>query len=157
MKFTQYNIGKTDSKYIKDGIDDYLKRIGHFIDFTIVDIPDIKQKKNLNPDTIKHKEGESLMRFLTKTDIIVLLDENGTEYTSRGFSEWLNKLINMGNKQVSFVTGGAYGFSEELYKRADFKISLSKLTFTHLLIRLVFVEQLYRACTIIKGIPYHND
>jgi 23S rRNA (pseudouridine1915-N3)-methyltransferase len=157
MKFTLYNIGKTDSKYIKEGIGDYLKRIGHFIDFAFVDLPDIKQKKNLSPENIKQKEGEMLLKYLTKTDIIVLLDEEGTEYSSRGFSEWLNKLINQGNKQVSFVTGGAYGFSEEVFRKAHFKISLSKLTFTHQLVRLVFVEQLYRACTIIKGIPYHND
>jgi 23S rRNA (pseudouridine1915-N3)-methyltransferase len=157
MKFTLYNIGKTDNKYIKEVIGDYSERIGHFIDFSIVDLPDIKQKKNLSPDNIKQKEGELLSRFLSKSDIIVLLDENGTEYSSRGFSEWLNKLINQGNKQVSFVTGGSYGFSEDIFKKADFKISLSKLTFTHQLVRLVFVEQLYRACTIIKGIPYHND
>jgi 23S rRNA (pseudouridine1915-N3)-methyltransferase len=157
MKFTLYNIGKTDIRYINEGISDYSKRIGHFIDFTVTDLPEIKNKKNFSPDTIKQKEGELLIKFLAKTDVIILLDENGTEFKSRGFSEWLNKLINQGNKQVSFVTGGAYGFSEDLYKIAHFKISLSKLTFTHQVVRLVFVEQLYRACTIMKGIPYHNE
>jgi 23S rRNA (pseudouridine1915-N3)-methyltransferase len=157
MKFTLYNVGKTDNNYIKEGIGDYLKRIGHFIDFSVVDLPEVKQKKNLTPENIKLKEGEMLLKYLSKTDIVVLLDENGTEYTSRGFSDWLNKLINQGSKQVSFVTGGAYGFSDDVYKKAHFKISISKLTFTHQLVRLVFIEQLYRACTIIKGIPYHND
>jgi 23S rRNA (pseudouridine1915-N3)-methyltransferase len=157
MKLSLYNIGKTDSNYIKEGLADYSKRISHFVDFSVVDIPEIKQKKNLSPEIIKHKEGELLLRYLSKTDIIILLDENGAEYKSRGFSDWLNKLINQGNKQVSFVTGGAYGFSEEVLKIAHFKISLSKLTFTHQLVRLVFVEQLYRAFTIIKGMPYHND
>jgi 23S rRNA (pseudouridine1915-N3)-methyltransferase len=157
MKFTLYNIGKTDSKYIVEGLNDYSKRIGYFLDFSVIDIPELKQKKNFSPDMIKQKEGELLIRYLSKTDILVLLDEKGTEYKSREFSDWLNKIFSQGNKQVSFVTGGAYGFSEDIFKRAHYKISLSKLTFTHQLVRLVFVEQLYRACTIIKGIPYHND
>jgi len=157
MKVTLFNIGKTDKLFIKEAISDYHKRIGFFVDFSIVDLPDVKLAKNMNPQQIKQKEGEALMKFILKADICILLDEKGVEYTSRGFSEWLTKILNQGSKHIAFVTGGAFGFSEEIYKLAHYKMSLSKMTFTHQLVRLVFVEQLYRSFTIIKGIPYHND
>lgn len=157
MKITLFNIGKTDNSLIREGISDYQKRIAYFVDFTIVDIPEIKQAKNLSPDQVKQKEGAALLKSLIKCDLIVLLDENGIQYSSRGLSEWIGKIINQGSKHIAFITGGAYGFSDEVYKMANFKISLSKMTFTHQMVRLIFTEQLYRAFTIIKGIPYHND
>ena len=157
MKFTLFNIGKTDISYIRQGIDDYQKRIGHFIDFTIIDLPEIKQTKNFSPELIRQKEGELLIKNLNKIDICILLDEKGAEYNSRGFSDFLKKILNQGGKHIGFVIGGAYGFSEQVYKLAHFEISLSKFTFTHQMVRLIFVEQLYRAFTILKGIPYHND
>jgi 23S rRNA (pseudouridine1915-N3)-methyltransferase len=157
MKFQLYNIGKTDTDFLATGINNYLERLKHFIDFSIIDLPVLKQGKNLSAETYKQKEGEIIKKAVIKCDIVVILDENGTEYDSRNFAEWFKKIMNKGVKQVGFVTGGAYGFSDEIYKIADYKISLSKMTFTHQLVRLVFIEQLYRACTILKGLPYHND
>lgn len=157
MKFTLFNIGKTDKSYLHKGIEDYCGRIKHFIDFNIIDVPGIKSGNKMPPEVIKKKEGELLLKALSKQEIVILLDENGTEMNSRKFAEWLNKLQTHSYKQVAFVSGGAFGFSEEIYNLAQQKISLSKLTLTHQMVRLVFVEQLYRACTILKGIQYHND
>ncbi len=157
MKFALYNIGKTDTDYLLKGIEDYCNRIKHFIDFSVIDIPDIKSGNKMPPELVKKKEGEGLIKALSKQDVIILLDENGTEMNSRKFAEWLNKLQTQSYKQVAFVSGGAYGFSKEIYILAQQKISLSKLTYTHQMVRLVFVEQLYRACTLIKGMKYHND
>jgi 23S rRNA (pseudouridine1915-N3)-methyltransferase len=157
MKFTLFNIGKTDTKYIAKGIAEYYQRIKHYIDFSIVDIPSIRQNRNLTEDIYKLKEGELLKKALSKSDVIILLDENGAEFDSRNFAKWLNKIMIRGTRNVAFVTGGAYGFSDEVYKISHYKISLSRMTFAHQLARLIFVEQLYRACTILKGIPYHND
>lgn len=157
MRITLYNIGKTDQNYVKEGISDYQKRIGFFVDFKIVDLPEIKNAKSLSPQLIKQKEGETLIKSLDKGDIVILLDENGSLFSSKGFSEWLGKQLSQGIKHLVFITGGAYGFSDEMYKIANFKMSLSKMTFTHQMVRLIFSEQLYRAFTIIKGIPYHND
>jgi len=157
MKITLLNIGKTDSAIIREGITDYQKRLGFFIDFSIVDLPDIKQAKNLSSEQIRQKEGELIIKSVIKADIVVLLDEKGTEYSSREFSDWLTKMIIQGCRHLVFVTGGAYGFSDGVYKLAQFKISLSRMTFTHQMVRLIFTEQLYRAFTILKGIPYHND
>jgi 23S rRNA (pseudouridine1915-N3)-methyltransferase len=157
MKLVLYTIGKTDVPYIREGIDDYLKRIRHFIDFSIVDLPLIRHNKNYTPELLCHKEGEMIIQSVSKSNIIILLDEKGKEYTSRSFSEWLDKLMTSGVRQVSFVVGGAYGFSDDVYKLAHQKISLSQMTLPHQLIRLFFAEQLYRAFTLIKGIPYHND
>lgn len=157
MKFQLYNIGKPDTDFIVAGINIYAERLKHFIDFSITDLPVVKQGKNLPVESYKQKEGEIIRKAIIKNDIVIILDENGTEYDSRKFPEWFNRIMNKGVKQVAFVTGGAYGFSEDIYKMADYKISLSKMTYTHQLVRLVFLEQLYRACTILKGLPYHND
>ena len=157
MKFTLYNIGKTDKSYLHRGIEDYCARIKHFIDFSVIDIPGIKSGIKMPPEIIKKKEGEVLLKALSKQEIVILLDETGTEMNSRKFAEWLNKLQLQSYKQVAFVSGGAFGFSQEIYNLAQQKISLSKLTLTHQMVRLVFVEQLYRACTILKGMQYHND
>ncbi len=157
MKFTFYNIGKTDRSYLQEGIEDYCHRIEHFIDFSIIDIPGIKSSQNLPDGMIRKKEGEALKKVLQKHDVIVLLDENGNEMNSRQFAGWLNKLQTQSYKHVAFVSGGAYGFSDVILKLAHYKISLSKMTFTHQMVRLIFTEQLYRACTILKGMNYHND
>lgn len=157
MKLTLLNIGKTDTTCMREGINDYSKRINHFIDFSVVDLAVKKVSKKESPQQLLKREGEILEKALKKSQIIVLLDEKGREYSSRDFAGWLEKMMNQGVKQISFVTGGAYGFSKDLYKVADYKFSLSKMTFTHQMVRLLFAEQLYRAFTIIKGIPYHND
>jgi 23S rRNA (pseudouridine1915-N3)-methyltransferase len=157
MKVVLYNMGKTDVSYLKDGLDDYYKRIRHFIDFSIVDLPLVKHNKSYSPELLCEKEGEIICQAVAKSNIIILLDEKGKEFTSRAFSEWLDKLMNTGARQVAIVTGGAYGFSPAAYKMAHHTLSLSKMTYPHQLVRLVFAEQLYRALTLIKGLPYHND
>lgn len=157
MKLTLYNIGKTDSSYIVDGIEDYVKRINHFIDFSIIYLPNIKHSKNLGSELICKKEGEMLLKATAKCNFIVLLDEKGKEFSSTGFAKWFSGIMTQSYRDVAFIIGGAYGFSPEVYRKASLKISLSKMTFTHQLARLFFVEQLYRAFTIIKGIPYHNE
>lgn len=157
MKINVYNIGKTDSTYLKQGVDEYIKRLRYFVEISVYDLPDIKQTGGMNADFIKRKEGEKLQKRLTKSDLIILLDESGKEYTSRGLAEWLNKVISSGPREISFLSGGAYGFSDDIIRLSDFKLSLSKMTFTHQMVRLIFLEQLYRAFTIIKGMNYHND
>jgi 23S rRNA (pseudouridine1915-N3)-methyltransferase len=157
MKFTLFNMGKTEARYLQMGIDEYSQRIRHFIDFSIIDLPGIKSGKNISPELIRRKEGETILRATSKINSLILLDEKGEEYTSRAFAEYLNTQMNQGAKQVAFVSGGAYGFSDEVRKHASHQLSLSRMTFTHQLARLIFMEQLYRALTLIKGIPYHND
>jgi 23S rRNA (pseudouridine1915-N3)-methyltransferase len=157
MKIVLYNIGKTDVPYLKEGVDDYCNRIRHFIDFSVVDLPLVKHGKSLTPELLCAKEGELISKAVAKSNIVALLDERGKEYSSRALAEWLRKLFDQGVRQLSFVTGGAYGFSPTVHDLADYKLSLSKMTFTHQMVRLIFTEQLYRAMTIIKGIPYHNE
>jgi 23S rRNA (pseudouridine1915-N3)-methyltransferase len=157
MKVTLFNMGKTEARYLQLGIDEYSQRIRHFIDFSIIDLPGIKSGKNVSQELIRRKEGETILHATSRINTIILLDEKGEEYTSRAFAEYLNALMNQGAKQVAFVSGGAYGFSEEVRKHASHQLSLSRMTFTHQLARLIFMEQLYRALTLIKGIPYHND
>lgn len=157
MKFTLINTGKTDISYLSEGIRDYTKRISHFIEFGIIDLPGIKTTTKMSADLVKKKEGEGLKKLLSKQDYIVLLDERGTEMSSRKFAEWLEKIRSQSFRQVAFVSGGAFGFSEEIYSLAQQKIALSKMTYTHQMVRLVFTEQLYRACTILNGMKYHNE
>ena len=157
MKFTLYTIGKTDVDYLREGIADFTKRIAHFIDFSIVDLPVVRHTKNLTSLELSLREGESIIRAASVCNLIVLLDEKGKEYSTREFAEWLGKTMTHSFKNVGFITGGAYGFSEPVRMISNLNISLSKMTFTHQMARLVFVEQLYRALTIIRGVPYHND
>jgi len=149
-------IGKTEEKYLETGIENYLKRIKHYINFQIVTIPELKNTKSLSIEQIKQKEGELLLKMIRQSDKLVLLDENGQIESSISFSVFLEKMMLTGIKNLIFVIGGAYGFSMEVYQRANTKISLSKMTFSHQLVRLVFVEQIYRAFTILKGEPYHH-
>ena len=156
MTIKLISIGKTDNKQLQLLIDDYFKRLNFYIKFSIEIIPDIKNVKNLSESQQKIKEGELILNKLTPTDILILLDENGKQFNSVDFSEYLQKKMNSGIKQLVFVIGGPYGFSEEIYSKANGKISLSKMTFSHQMIRLFFIEQLYRGYTILKNEPYHH-
>lgn len=149
-------IGKTDDKQLQDLIGTYDKRLGHYNRFELEIIPDLKKTKNLTVEQQKVMEGKLILEKVNTSDFLVLLDENGKQYSSEGFSEYIQKRLNSGMKQLIFVIGGPYGFSEEVYQRANGKVSLSKMTFSHQMVRLFFVEQLYRAFTILKNEPYHH-
>jgi len=157
MKITLYAIGKTDDKQLQSLTEIYTKRLQHYISFSFEIIPDIKNVKNLSEAQQKNTEGEAILKQLLPSDRLVLLDENGKSHSSVGFSNFLQKKMNSGLKNLVFVIGGPYGFSEEIYARANGKISLSAMTFSHQMIRLFFVEQLYRGFTILRNEPYHHD
>jgi 23S rRNA (pseudouridine1915-N3)-methyltransferase len=150
-------IGKTDNKALQSLIDDYTKRLSFYIKFDLEIIPDIKNVKNLSESQQKEKEGELILAKLTATDQLILLDEKGTTFSSVGFSDYLQKKMNSGAKTLVFVIGGPYGFSDEVYQKAQGKISLSLMTFSHQMVRLFFIEQLYRGFTILKNEPYHHQ
>jgi 23S rRNA (pseudouridine1915-N3)-methyltransferase len=157
MKITLLTIGKTEEDFLKKGIEQYVKRLKHYIPFEINDIPALKKTAGMTPETVRQKEAELFVKHLEKADCIILLDERGTEYSSKGFADFLQKRMNTGIREMVFIVGGAWGFAEALHQKADFKISLSKMTFSHQMVRLFFVEQLYRGFTILKGESYHND
>ena len=150
-------IGKTDNKNLQSLIDEYAKRLSFYIKFDLEIIPDIKNVKNLSESQQKEKEGEMILSKITATDQLILLDENGKTFSSVAFSEELQKKMNSGIKTLVFVIGGPYGFSDEVYKKAAGKISLSLKTFSHQMVRLFFIEQLYRGFTILKNEPYHHQ
>ncbi len=156
MKTDLILIGKTNDKHFQAGIDDYVGRIVHYMPFAITVIPDIKNTKSLSEDQQKEREGELILKQLQPSDTLVLLDEHGKEFRSIEFASWLERKQQTARRLV-FCIGGPYGFSEAVYARANEKISLSKMTFSHQMVRLVFTEQVYRACTIIKGEPYHHE
>jgi 23S rRNA (pseudouridine1915-N3)-methyltransferase len=149
-------IGKTDNKQLTSLIDTYIKRLSFYVKFSLEIIPDIKNSKNLSEVQQKQKEGELILNKLNPTDILILLDEKGKQFDSVGFSDYLQKHMNSGIKQLVFIIGGPYGFSEDVYRKANGKISLSKMTFSHQMIRLFFIEQIYRGFTILKNEPYHH-
>ncbi|MDO6819298.1 23S rRNA (pseudouridine(1915)-N(3))-methyltransferase RlmH [Zobellia sp. 1_MG-2023] len=149
-------IGKTDSQALLQLISEYENRLKHYVKFDLTIIPDIKNTKNLSETQQKEKEGELILKQLTNTDVLVLLDENGKQFSSVDFSAYLQKKMNAGLKQLVFVIGGPYGFSPEVYNKAQGKISLSKMTFSHQMVRLFIVEQVYRAFTILRNEPYHH-
>ena len=150
-------IGKTDSKALLQLISEYENRLKHYVKFELEIIPDIKNTKNLSEAQQKEKEGELILKNLSNTDVLVLLDENGKQFSSVDFSGYLQKKMNAGLKQLVFVIGGPYGFSTEIYNKAQGKISLSKMTFSHQMVRLFVVEQVYRAFTILRNEPYHHQ
>lgn len=156
MKIELLLIGKTDNPHFAAGIEDYTQRIGHHIPFTITVIPDLKNTRNLSEDQQKMQEGLLILKRLNPTDFVVLLDERGQQPRSCELAVWIAKKQQTVRKLI-FVVGGPYGFSQEVYQRANDRLSLSRLTFSHQMVRLIFVEQLYRACTIIKGEPYHHE
>lgn len=149
-------IGKTDNSALQQLIADYEKRLLRYVNFQMQIILDIKNSKSLSEEQQKIKEGELVLKNIENSHYLILLDERGKEYSSVGFSEFLQRQMNTGIKQLTFVIGGPYGFSDEVYARANGKLSLSKLTFSHQMIRLFFVEQIYRAFTILKNEPYHH-
>lgn len=157
MKVKLIAIGKTDANYLAEGIDIYVNRLKHYIKFELEVIPDIKSRKNKTTEQQKEEEGKLLLSKFDATDWVVLLDENGKLKTSRELADFLDQKMIQSTKTLTFVIGGPYGFSQEVYQRANQKLSLSKMTFSHQMIRLFFVEQIYRAFTILKGEPYHHD
>lgn len=156
MKTTLILVGKTTNKHLTTVIDDYVGRIGHYMPFSVVVVPELKNTKALSEEQQKEREGELILQKIKPTDTLVLLDERGSELSSVAFSQWLQRKQSSARNLV-FVIGGPYGFSKAVYNRADEQLSLSRMTFSHQLIRVVFAEQLYRACTIIKGEPYHHE
>ena len=157
MKLLLTVIGKTSTDYLIEGIDRYVKRIGHYVPFELKVLPDVKMPKNGTFEKQKQLEGAALLSELKPNDTLILLDERGRQYTSREFAQFIdNKMVNVAGRIV-FAVGGPYGFSPEVYARANGQISLSKMTFSHQMIRLIFVEQLYRSMTILNGEPYHHE
>ena len=157
MNMILLTVGKTDVKWVKEGLDLYVSRLKHYVPFSIMEIPELKKVSSLTHQQIKEKEGELILKQVGPSDILVLMDEHGREYRSLEFAEFIEKQMASGAKNVIFTIGGAYGFSEEVYQRANLKISLSKMTFSHQMVRAIFAEQLYRAFTILKGEPYHHE
>lgn len=157
MKIKLIAIGKTDSKEIENLMSIYTNRLTHYVKFEVLIIPDIKNTKNLSESEQKRKEGEAILKQLVPSDILILLDEKGKQFSSVEFSELLQKRMNSGIKNLLFVIGGPYGFSSAIQERANQKISLSKMTFSHQMVRLFVVEQLYRGYTILKNEPYHHQ
>ena len=157
MNITLLVVGKTDEKYLQEGIDVYIKRLKHYVNFDLVVIPALKDQKGATPDEVKEREAALILKHTAKSDRIVLLDEHGTEHTSTGFAQYLQKQMNAGIRSLTFVIGGAFGFAPSVYAAASDKVSLSKMTFNHQMVRLFFAEQLYRAFTILNHEPYHNE
>ncbi len=157
MKFCLLVVGKTASSFMSKGIEEYKSRVNRYVGFEIISISDLKSTRGLTEMQQKEKEGEMLLASLTPSDTVILLDEKGREYTSREFADFPTSMMNRGVKRLVYVIGGPYGFSQKVYDRADGKISLSRMTFSHEMARLFFCEQLYRAMTILRGEPYHHD
>ena len=157
MKITLLTVGKTDKDWVKDGLDIYVSRLKHYIPFSVVEIPELKNVSALTKDQIKTREGELILKNVRPTDDLILMDERGRQYTSVELSKVLQDKISYIGKDIVFVIGGAYGFSEAVYNRADSKISLSKMTFSHQMVRAIFAEQIYLAFTIMRGEPYHHE
>ena len=157
MKILLVVIGKTDEKYLQSGIEVFTNRLKHYIPFEMKIIPDLKKTKNLSSDQQKNMEGELLLQVFQPGDQIALLDEKGKEYSSAKFSDFIEKKMVSGIKRLVFVIGGPYGFSDKVYQQANSKIALSQMTFSHQMVRLIFVEQVYRAMTILRNEPYHHE
>ncbi|WDF70132.1 23S rRNA (pseudouridine(1915)-N(3))-methyltransferase RlmH [Sphingobacterium oryzagri] len=157
MKISLVCIGKTDESFVQTGIENYVKRLKHYINFEILVLPDIKHVKNLSQDQQKSKEGELILKQLQPADFVMLLDERGKMFRSLDFSKFIEQKLVSSVHHLVFVIGGPYGFSEDVYRRANQQLSLSQLTFSHQMIRLFFVEQVYRAFTIMRGEPYHHE
>lgn len=157
MKITLLTVGKTDRDWVRQGLDIYVSRLKHYIPFSMVEIPELKNVSALSKEQIKSKEGELILKNIRPADDLILLDEHGREYTSVELAKVIQEKISYAGKDMVFVIGGAYGFSLDVYSRANSRISLSKMTFSHQMVRAIFAEQLYRAFTIMKGEPYHHE
>ena len=156
MRISLLMVGKTTDPRLISLIEDYRKRLLHYVPFELVVLPDLKNTKSLSEEQIKTAEGEAILRFVTPSMDVVLLDEHGREFRSIEYAEWLQKKMGSG-KDLTLVIGGPYGFSEAVYQRADGKVSLSRMTFSHQMIRIMVIEQIYRAMTILRGEPYHHE
>ena len=157
MKIALLTVGKTDRDWVRQGLDIYVSRLKHYIPFSIIEIPELKNVSALSREQIKAREGELILKNIRPTDDVILMDEHGKEYSSVEFARILQDKISYAGKDMVFVIGGAYGFSEAVYQRANSRISLSRMTFSHQMVRAIFAEQLYRAFTIIKVEPYHHE
>lgn len=157
MKITLLTVGRTDVKWVREGLELYASRLVHYIPFAVDEIPELKNVSSLSKDQIKEKEGELILKKIKATDDVILLDEHGREFRSVDFAALLEEKISRGGRDMVFVIGGAYGFSADVYARANSKMSLSKMTFSHQMVRTIFTEQLYRAFTIMRGEPYHHE
>ena len=157
MKISLIIVGKTDVKWVREGLDLYVSRLSHYVPFTLDEIPELKNVSSLTQDQIKEKEGELVLKRIKDADEVILLDERGKELRSVELAAFLEDKLARGGRDLVFVIGGAYGFSGRMYDRADAKLSLSRMTFSHQMVRTIFAEQLYRAFTIIKGEPYHHE
>ena len=156
MRICLLTVGKTDAGWVREGLETYSSRLSRYVPFSVNEIPELKNASSLSKAQVKEKEGELILSRVTAKDTVILLDEKGKEYSSSEFAKEVEKLIS-GGKNIVFVIGGAFGFSDAIYARSDGKVSLSRMTFTHQMVRAIFVEQLYRAFTIIKGEPYHHE
>lgn len=157
MKITLLTVGKTDVSWVKDGLAVYVARLSHYVQFRLVEIPELKAVSSLSREQICRKEAALILGHVKPSDELILLDEHGSTMASLEFSRFLSDRMSRGRKDLVFVVGGAYGFAPEVYDRAVSKLSLSKMTFSHQMVRVIFAEQLYRAFTILKGEPYHNE
>ena len=157
MRINLVCIGKTDDRQLADLLTYYQNRLPKHWNFAMTEIPDVKNARNLSPDLLKKEEGKLFLHHTDSSDLLILLDEKGKQFTSREFAGKMDHWMNSSIKKISLLVGGAYGFSDEIYTRTNEKISLSKMTFTHQMIRLFILEQLYRADQILQGKPYHND
>lgn len=157
MKIKLITIGKTDEAYLLEGIEKYMKRLKHYISINYIILPDVKLGSKPNPEKIKEEEGKLILQKVDDSDVVILLDEGGKSFTSEKFAYYLQKKMNNVSSNLVFVIGGPFGFSQEIYNRAQEKLSLSAMTFSHQMVRLFFAEQLYRSFTIIKGEKYHHS
>lgn len=157
MRITLLTVGKTDKGWIKEGLETYVSRLRHYVPFRIIEIPELKGVSAMTKEQIKTREGELILKSVQSSDDLVLLDEKGKEYTSADFAAMLQDKISRGGRDIVFVVGGAYGFSPEVYSRAGSMLSLSRMTFSHQMVRVIFAEQIYRAFTIMRGEPYHHE
>ncbi|MBR5076209.1 MAG: 23S rRNA (pseudouridine(1915)-N(3))-methyltransferase RlmH [Bacteroidales bacterium] len=157
MRMKLLTVGKTDIRWVREGLENYVSRIGHYVPFELKEIPELKGTAALSREQVKNREGELILKQIGSSDEVVLLDERGREMRSLELADWLGERLSHSGRDLVFVIGGAYGFSEAVYARSDGKLSLSKMTFSHQLVRTIFAEQLYRAFTILRGEPYHHE
>ena len=157
MKITLLTVGKTDKDWVRQGLDIYVSRLKHYVPFSLTEIPELKNVSALTKDQIKTREGELILKNIRNTDDVILLDERGKEYSSMELARILQDKMTYGGRDIVYVIGGAYGFSDAVYSRANSKLSLSRMTFSHQMVRAIFAEQIYRAFTIMKGEPYHHE
>lgn len=157
MNLMLLTVGKTDVKWVKEGLELYASRLKHYVSFSVTEIPELKKAGALSQEQVKEKEGELILKQLEAGDILILLDEHGREFRSLEFARYLERQLAGGGRRLVFAVGGAYGFSQAVHDRCQDKISLSRMTFSHQMVRTIFAEQLYRAFTILKGEPYHHE